>query len=145
MDFIKGNYRSSIYENDTFVIGIFRVLDTNIDQMKDFISKTITFKGNFESLNRNDLYYFYGNCVVHPKYGFQFDVSSYERIKPEDKDGVIAYLSSDMFKGIGKSLAKKIVDTLGEDALDKIVNDKSVLNNVPKLSSKKAFMIYDTF
>lgn len=144
MDFIKGNYRSSIYENDTFVIGIFRVLDTNIDQMKDFISKTITFKGNFESLNRNDLYYFYGNCVVHPKYGFQFDVSSYERIKPEDKDGVIAYLSSDMFKGIGKSLAKKIVDTLGEDALDKIVNDKSVLNNVPKLSSKKAFMIYDT-
>lgn len=143
MNFIKGNYRSSIYKNDTFVIGIFKVAETNIEEMEDFVGKTITFKGHFDSLNHNELYYFYGKCVTHPKYGFQFDVESYERIKPEDKDGIIEYLSSSMFKGIGKSMAKKIVDTLGEDALDKIIEDKKVLYKVPKLNMKKAEMIYD--
>ena len=143
MNFIKGNYRSSIYENDTFIIGLFKVTETNIEEMEDFVGKAITFKGNFDSLNHNELYYFYGKCVMHPKYGFQFDVDSYERIKPEDKDGIIEYLSSSMFKGIGKSLAKKIVDTLGENALDKIIEDKTVLYKVPKLNMKKAEMIYN--
>ena len=143
MDYIKGNYKNSIYENNNFVIGLFKIVETNIDDMQDFVGKTITFKGNFESLNHNELYFFYGSSVVHPKYGFQFDVTSYERIKPEGKDGIIEYLSSSMFKGIGKSIAKKIVDTLGEDALDKIVEDKKVLYKVPKLNMKKAEIIYE--
>ncbi len=144
MNYIKGNYKNSIYENNNFVIGLFKVIETNIDSMEDYIGKTITFKGNFDLLNHNELYFFYGNTVIHPKYGFQFDVESYERIKPEGKDGIIEYLSSSMFKGIGKSLAKKIVDTLGVDALDKIVEDKKVLYKVPKLNMKKAELIYDT-
>ena len=144
MNYIKGNYKNSIYENNNFVIGLFKVIETNIDSMEDYIGKTITFKGNFDLLNHNELYFFYGNTVIHPKYGFQFDVESYERIKPEGKDGIIEYLSSSMFKGIGKSLAKKIVDTLGIDALDKIVEDKKVLYKVPKLNMKKAELIYDT-
>ena len=144
MNYIKGNYKNSIYENNNFIIGLFKVIETNIDEMEDYIGKIITFKGNFDTLNNNELYFFYGNTVIHPKYGFQFDVESYERIKPEGKDGIIEYLSSSMFKGIGKSIAKKIVDTLGEDALDRIVEDKKVLYKVPKLNMKKAELIYDT-
>lgn len=144
MDYIKGNYKQSIYENDNFVIGLFKVVDTNIEQMKDFINKTITFKGTFDCLNHNELYFFYGHGVKHPKYGFQFDVDSYERIKPEGKDGIIEFLSSSLFKGIGKTIATQIVNTLGEDALDKIVQDKKVLNKVPKLNMKKASVIYET-
>ena len=72
MDYIKGNYKNSIYENNNFVIGLFKIVETNIDDMQDFVGKTITFKGNFESLNHNELYFFYGSSVVHPKYGFQF-------------------------------------------------------------------------
>ena len=144
MNYIKGNYKNSIYENNNFIIGLFKVIETNIDEMEDYIGKIITFKGNFDTLNNNELYFFYGNTVIHPKYGFQFDVESYERIKPEGKDGIIEYLSSSMFKGIGKNIAKKIVDTLGEDALDRIVEDKKVLYKVPKLNMKKAELIYDT-
>lgn len=144
MNYIKGNYRNSIYENSPFVIGLFKVVETNIEDMEDFVGKTITFKGNFDTLNQNDMYFFYGKSVVHPKYGFQFDVESYERIKPEGKDGVIEYLSSSLFKGVGKALAKKIVDTLGEDAINKIIEDKTVLYKVPKLNMKKAENIYKT-
>ena len=144
MDYIKGYYRSSIFEKDTFIIGLFKVEDTTIDAMKPYVNRTITFKGNFEMLNKKEQYIFYGECVTHPKYGFQYDVSNYETVIPEDKDGVIEYLSSGIFKGIGKKIAKKIVDILGDDALDKIIADKSVLDDIPKLSKLKKELIYNT-
>ena len=143
-DYIKGSYRSSIFEKGLFVIGLFKVEETNIEDMRVYVNRTITFKGNFEALSRGEIYKFYGCCVDHPKYGFQFDVSSYEVIKPEGKDGVIAYLSSGIFGGIGKNTARIIVNTLGEDALDLIVEDKNVLDRVPKLSTKKKALIYNT-
>ena len=143
-NYIKGSYRSSIFEKDLFVIGLFKVEETNIDEMRTYINRTITFKGNFESLNRGEIYMFYGNCVDHPKYGFQFDVSSYEVVKPEGKDSIIAYLSSGLFSGVGKNTARIIVNTLGDDALDLIVEDKNVLDKIPKLSMKKKALIYNT-
>ena len=143
-DYIKGSYKSSIFEKNTFVIGLFKVEETNIEEMSTYVNRTITFKGVFETLNRGDLYMFYGKCVEHPKYGFQFDVTNYEIVKPEGKDAVIAYLSSGIFTGIGKNTARIIVNTLGEDALDLIVEDKNVLDKIPKLSSKKKALIYNT-
>ena len=103
----------------------------------------ITFTGYFHELNEDDNYIFYGEGIEHPKYGFQFQVSEYEKIKPEDKDGVIEFLASDLFPGIGEKQATLIVDVLGEKALDKILEDASCLSLVPKLSSKKAKKIYD--
>lgn len=143
-DYIKGSYRSSIFEKGLFVIGLFKVEETNIEEMRIYVNRTITFKGNFEGLNRGELYKFYGVCVDHPKYGFQFDVSSYEVVKPEGKDSIISYLSSGIFSGIGKNTARIIVNTLGEDALDLIVEDKNILDKVPKLSMKKKALIYNT-
>ena len=58
LNYIKGNYRSSIYENSPFVIGLFKVVETNMEDMEDFVGKTITFKGNFDTLNQNDMYFF---------------------------------------------------------------------------------------
>ena len=140
-DYIKGCYRKSIFEKGLFIIGLFKVEETNIEEMRDYVNRTIIFKGNFETLNKGELYTFYGICVDHPKYGFQFDVSSYEMIKPEGKDSIIAYLSSGLFSGIGKNTARLIVNKLGEDALDLIVEDKNVLDRIPKLSLKKKMLI----
>ena len=100
-------------------------------------NKTITFTGYFHELKEDDTYLFYGEAVNHPRYGFQYQVTDYERVKPEDKNGLIDFLSSDLFKGVGLKLATSIVDTLGEDAIDKILEDKSVLNLVPHITEKK--------
>lgn len=143
-DYIKGCYRKSIFEKGLFIIGLFKVEETNIEEMRDYVNRTIIFKGNFETLNKGEIYTFYGICVDHPKYGFQFDVSSYEVVKPEGKDSIIAYLSSGLFSGIGKNTARLIVNKLGEDALDLIVEDKNVLDRIPKLSLKKKMLIYNT-
>ena len=143
--YIKGNFRRSIFSSDNgYVIGLFKVKDTNDEELEDYVNKTITFTGYFHELNLDDLYMFYGEMIEHPKYGMQFQVSEYERLKPEDKDGIIAFLASDLFNGVGEKLAKQIVDTLGDDTLDKILADVDNLLLVPKMTKKKALKIYDT-
>lgn len=140
-----GTYKQSIFSSENgYIIGLMRVKDTDMESMKDYINKTITFTGYFHELTEQDNYYFFGQETVHPKYGFQFVVDRYERVKPEDKDGIVEFLSSDLFKGVGEKLAKSIVNTLGESALDKILDDKSNLLLVPKMTMKKADSIYDT-
>lgn len=143
--YIKGNYRRSIFESDKgYVIGLFKVSDTNMENMEDYIGKTITFTGYFHELNLDDSYVFYGEELEHPKYGFQFQVSEYERLKPSGKDGIVAFLSSDLFHGIGEKMAERIVDTLGEQALDRILEEPESLMLVPKLSKKKMDHIVKT-
>ena len=143
--YIKGNYRRSIFEsNNGYTIGLFKVTETNIENMEDYLNKTITFTGYFHDLNMEDSYIFYGEELEHPKYGFQFQVTEYERIKPEGKDGITLFLASDLFHGVGEKLAKKIVDTLGENTLERILNEENSLMLVPKMTSKKADTIKKT-
>ena len=142
--FVKGNYRKSIFKSDKgYIIGLFKVRDTNREELKDYINKTITFTGYFHDLNEDDTYIMYGEEINHPRYGFQFQVTEYERVKPTDSEGIIDFLASDLFPGIGETMAESIVKTLGTDVLDKILKDKSCLMLVPKLSQKKADKIYD--
>ena len=137
--YIKGNYRKSIFKSDKgYVIGLFKIRETNDDSLKDYINRTITFTGYFYDLNEDDTFIFYGSGVDHPRYGFQFNVSNYEKVKPTDKDGIVEFLSSDLFPGIGEKLAISIVDTLGENALDRIIKEPECLNLVPRLTKKKA-------
>lgn len=143
--YIKGSFNKTIFASDNgYIIGIMKVKETNDSSLEDYVNKSITFTGYFATLNEDDLYVFYGEGVHHPKYGFQYQVDEYEKIKPEDKDGIVEFLSSDLFPGIGEKIAIKIVDVLGEQALDKILEDKTVLNDVPKLSSQKIDIIYET-
>lgn len=143
--YIKGIYKRSIFNGGNgFIIGIFKVEETNDEDVLPYLNKTITFTGNFADLNEEDKYIFYGEAIEHIRYGFQYNVKNYEKIKPEDKDSIIAYLSSDLFRGIGKKLATKIVETLGNNTLDRILNEPECLNLVPTLTEKKAKIIVET-
>ncbi len=145
MDYIKGIFRQTIFKSDKgYIIGLLKILETNVEELKIYINKIITFTGYFAELNENDKYVMYGEVVNHPKYGLQFNVTESQRIKPSDKEGIVEYLSSPLFKGIGSKLAQKIVDTLGNDALNKILSDKNCLYQVPKLSEEKINLIYNT-
>lgn len=143
--YIKGNYRKSIYTSDKgYVIGLFKLRETNEEELEDYINHTITFTGYFHELNEDDTYIMNGELIDHPRYGIQFQVDSYERVKPTGKDAITIFLSSDLFKGVGEKLARSIADTLGDNALDKILEDESCLNLVPKLTQDKANKIVNT-
>ena len=142
--FIKGQYKRSLFESENgYIVGLFKVHDS-CEEFSDFIGKTITFTGYFHELNETDLYIFYGNIVNHKKYGMQFGVDNYERVKPEDKDSIVDFLSSGLFKGIGEKKAKKIVDILGKDTLNIILENKENLLLIPGITKKQVDILHDT-
>ncbi len=133
--YIKGNYKRSIYQNASgYNIGLFKVHDTNDEKLADYLDRTITFTGYFHELNDVDTYMFYGKLIRHEKYGEQFQVESYERCKPEEKDSIIEFLTSGLFKGIGEKKAKNIVDVLGKDTLKIILENPDNLLLIPTIT-----------
>ena len=71
-----------------------------------------------------------GDFVKNDTYGLQFKFESFSRKSVYTETGIISYLSSDIFEGVGLKTAKKIVEKLGVEAIDKIYNDCSVLEGL---------------
>ena len=99
--------------------------------------KPILATGYMSYVNPQDKYHFQGDYIIHPKYGKQFQIQSYEIILADDESEIIRYLSSSLCKGIGEKQATAIVETLGKDALNKIKEDKHVLDQVRGMNEKK--------
>ena len=143
MGFIKGNFKKYIFRSDKgYSVGLFKIKDASLEY-EHFKNKTVTFTGYFADLNESDIYIFNGDFTLHERYGEQFSVTSYEITLPNEKDNVIDFLSSNLFPGIGEGMATSIVKVLGDDALDKIINDNTCLNLVPRLSKKKQDIIIE--
>ena len=122
---------------------MFRVSDSNDPSLADYIGRSITFTGYFHDLNEIDTYLFYGKLVTHEKYGEQFQVESYERCMPEEKDSIVEFLTSGLFKGIGEAKAKKIVDVLGKDTLKIILETPDNLLLIPSISKKNVDTLHN--
>ena len=84
-----------------------------------------------------------GDFVIDKKYGFQFKIKNFERKQIDNKTQLIFFFMSDLFKGIGPTKAALIVNTLGEKAIEKIRNDKKVLDDL-KLTNEEKDRIYQT-
>lgn len=142
--YIQGKYTKCIFKNNTgYNIGVFRVSDSNDPSLADYIGRSITFTGYFHELNEIDTYMFYGKLVTHEKYGEQFQVESYERCMPEEKDSIVEFLTSGLFKGIGEAKAKKIVDVLGKDTLKIILETPDNLLLIPSISKKNVDTLHN--
>ena len=141
--YIKGTFKRKIYSsNDGYVVGLVKINETNDDDLTEYVGKQFTFTGLFATLNIDENYTFYGNVVDNARYGFQYHVNRYEKLLPKDKDGLVIFLSSDIFPGVGEKTAKQIVDVLGDDCLNLISNDYECLLKVPKMTVKKASDIH---
>lgn len=143
MNYIKGKIRATIYKNDNgFFVGTFRIKDTNDEFMKEYVNKTITVTGTILDPNEEETYILYGEYIKHDRFGFQYKLSNYEKEKPTGSDAVIEFLSSPLIKGCGEKTARKIVETLGEKAIDLIKENISNLYLVPDMTEKRANNIY---
>ena len=142
--YIKGEYKRNIFQSESgYVIGLFKIKETNVEEWESQVNTTITFTGYFHELNDFDIYKFYGDFIIHDKYGKQFQVESYERCKPEEKDSIVEFLTSGLFKGIGEAKAKKIVNVLGKDTFDTILNNPNNLILIPGITEKNKNELYN--
>lgn len=101
-------------------------------------NETITLVGFFMPLYDDELYSGCGILKEHPKYGSQIEVSTITKVVISDVKKLVEYFSSGLFFGIGKKTAEVIVEELGENAIEKILEDENVLLNVKNLSERKA-------
>lgn len=83
----------------------------------------------------------YGDYVNNPKYGRQFKAVSCTRTPPATPEEIRRYLSSGIIKGLGPALAKKIVQSFGEETLDIIENDPLRLSELKGVTDDKALYI----
>lgn len=103
--------------------------------------KPITATGYMTYANPQDKYRFQGEYIIHPKYGKQFQIQSYEVVLADDESEIIRYLSSSLFKGIGEKQATAIVEALGKDTLSKIKENDHVLDSIRGMSENKKKII----
>lgn len=144
-NYILGSIRKIIFESNSgpYKVGLFKIKETNDEDALEYVNKVIGFTGNFAEINEDVDYILYGKLIIHPKYGLQYSVDSYEISVPSDTDSLIMYLSSGMFKGIGTKTAKKIVEKFGSDTVDIIKDNYEELALVSGMNMKKARMIHE--
>ncbi|MCL6450564.1 MAG: AAA family ATPase [Acetobacteraceae bacterium] len=100
--------------------------------------RSITIQGYFPQSPEGQEMRIFGHWVTHPRYGPQFEVARYERVKPSTPRGIAAYLQSGLVRGVGPRTAEKIVAHFGADTLRIIQEDPARLSEVRGLSPKKA-------
>ena len=144
VEYIKGNLKKILFSGDNgYLVGLFKITEAD-DRNGDVINQTITFTGYFHELNEIDTYILYGKFIFHQKYGEQFQAENYERCVREDKDSIVEFLSSGLFKGIGEKKAKKIVDVLGNDTLKIILDTPDNLLLIPTITKKQVDILHNT-
>lgn len=78
------------------------------------------------------------------KYGVQFKANTFEYVTPDTKKGLITFLSSKKFKGIGRTTATAIVDMFGMNSLDVIKNSPDKLLVIRGMSAPRIKVLCDT-
>lgn len=103
----------------------------------DMGSELVTVVGELGNIDEGERLKITGNYVNNPKYGRQFRGEYCERKMPEESSAILKYLSSGAVKGIGPSLAKKIVEKFGDDTLNVIENNPEKLMDIKGITKKK--------
>lgn len=140
-NYIKGVPVRVLFHNPDNFYTVVRIrVEESSEKVKE---KEVTVKGYFPTPHLQEPYVFFGTFQEHPKYGLQYDVEQLRKDLPQTKQGLVQYLSGDLFEGIGKKTAQNIIDTLGEHAITRILEDPGVLEEVPKLSGEKAHLLHE--
>ncbi len=137
MEKVSGRIQHVIFHNETNYFTVARVVLNTKDE------KLILVTGHFNNIDKDFLYHLEGEYVEHPKYGMQFKVYHVQKASPTDKDSLIRYFSSPIFPGIGHKMAVTLVETLGDEAIEKIKADSSCLDDVEKMTLKKKESLVD--
>ena len=104
---VKGYVEKIVYRNDENGYTVFSLTHDGDE---------LTCVGYVAMLNEGEFIQAIGEFTQHPIYGEQFLLESYEIKEPEDAYSIELYLSSGAIKGIGKTLASRIVKKFGDNA-----------------------------
>lgn len=122
-DVKKVKVQKKIFFSEESGYGVFKV---SVKGAKE----PVVIVGNLFDVNEGDYLEIKGEEINHPTYGKQLKVQEFKAILPDDKEGIIAYLSSGRFKGLGKKTAEKIVDHFGTDTIGILQSNPARLREI---------------
>lgn len=117
----------------------YTVLELTVQQ------ETVMVVGIMPLVNEGEELELIGSWKTHPTFGEQFCVESFDRKLPSSTESILQYLSSGAIPGIGKVLAKRLVDIFQEKTLEVIENEPQRLTVVKGITPKKAETIATEF
>ena len=129
MEQIKGYISQIIYRNNENAYTVFEV-QTGED--------CFTCVGYLPAVTEAESCIVKGEFSEHPMYGEQLQVAEYQACAPEGREAVFRYLSSGAVRGIGESLARRIVARFGDETMDILDNQPQRLSEVKGISDRKA-------
>lgn len=129
MEQIEGIVENIIYQNkDTG----YTVLELSTGE------ELLTSVGSFNSVSIGENICVKGEYVNHPLYGKQLKAISFKASIPNDIVSLERYLSSGAIKGVGPSIAHKIIQAFKDDTKRVIEEEPELLSKVKGISRKKA-------
>lgn len=123
---LDGIFIRTIYKASNYMVTRFEPLDKG----------AITVTGPSFDYEPYTKYTISGYFDEHPKYGYQFVLTTVSKYVPSKKDEIIKFLSSSNFKGIGKRAAEKIYNYYGDDTLKILKSDASELDRIGLTSTQ---------
>ncbi|HJL94244.1 MAG TPA: ATP-dependent RecD-like DNA helicase [SAR324 cluster bacterium] len=127
---LVGTLEKILYSNleNGFLIATFLVENT---------TKPITVKGIVFNTHERETLLLKGCWENHKVYGRQFSIREFMPIEPTSEEGMVRYLSSKVFKGIGEKTAQHIVNKFGKKTFKIIDISPESLSKVKGVGKKQ--------
>lgn len=132
---IRGLVTEIIFSNEQ---NGYRIAEVQLEEEE---KETVTVVGIMPDLQPGETIIADGAWKVHNLYGDQFETTAFERVMPQTREQIERYLSSGMIKGVGASLAHRIVEKFGEKTLDVMSREPERLADIKGISTHGAMEI----
>ena len=129
MDTVTGYVDHMIYQNKENGYGVVSLVSEG---------EEIICVGTFPDIENGEMLELKGRFVEHPLYGYQFKAENLRVVEPDDVESMRRYLGSGAIKGIGESLAARIIKKFKEDTFRIIEEEPERLIEVKGISERKA-------
>ena len=140
---VEGTIRSVVFHNDENGYTVLHVERPTAFELRGL--NEITVVGKVQAAWEGEEVRATGAWVTDPVHGRQFRAETIECVAPKSALGIERYLASGLIKGVGKVLAKRIVETFGTDTLEVLSHQSGRLREVPKLGPSKIRQIRESW
>lgn len=97
---------------------------------------TVTYRGPAPFVGEN--LRLQGEYTEHARFGRQLRADVLESVTPSSAEGMERFLGSGAIKGIGRTMAARIIEHFGSNSLDVLANEPFRLAEVAGIGKKKA-------
>lgn len=135
---LQGTLERVVYHNDDNGYTVFRLRPEGKDEVD-----AVAVVGYMPSPQHGSSLLVRGRWVNDARFGRQLRMDSFESMLPATREGIRLYLASGLIKGVGRTMAARIVERFGEETFDVFDQCPEKLLEIKGISPRKLQTIVD--